>query len=98
MLKQRGLGATALLAAVNSEITDLGWYYLPVILLSSTLALCVSLIVNNMQRRYPVFWFKPAITIPAPVSPALGGPEIDATRNNSTDNTIPATKEAASPA
>ncbi|KAF8172651.1 HPP family-domain-containing protein [Pholiota molesta] len=54
-----GTGATALLAAVNPDIRDMGWYYLPVVLLSSTLALAVALITNNIQRRYPVFWFAP---------------------------------------
>lgn len=39
--------------------------------------LVVALIVNNIQRRYPVFWFKPIIEPPAPVEPALGGPETD---------------------
>ncbi|KAG6917493.1 hypothetical protein DXG01_002357 [Tephrocybe rancida] len=65
-------GATALLAAVNTEVRDLGWYYLPVVLLTSTLALVVALLLNNIQRRYPSFWFQPAVSIPAPVSPDLG--------------------------
>ncbi|KAF8881024.1 HPP family-domain-containing protein [Gymnopilus junonius] len=52
-------GATALLAAVNDDVRNMGWYYLPVVLLTSTLALAVALIVNNIQRRYPVFWFQP---------------------------------------
>ncbi|KAG6879387.1 hypothetical protein C0992_003101 [Termitomyces sp. T32_za158] len=70
-------GATALLAAVNSDIRDIGWYYLPVVLLTSMLALVVALLLNNIQRRYPVFWFHSAVSIPAPVSPDLGGPEAD---------------------
>jgi len=70
-------GATALLAAVNQPVYGLGWYYLPVILLSSALMLAVALLINNIQRRYPVFWFKPIIEPPAPVEPALGGPEED---------------------
>ncbi|KAH7930082.1 hypothetical protein BV22DRAFT_1001442 [Leucogyrophana mollusca] len=70
-------GATALLATVNQEIIDLSWYYLPVVLLSSTLALAVALIINNIQRRYPVFWFAPVIALPAKTSPSLGGPEND---------------------
>jgi CBS-domain-containing membrane protein len=77
-------GATALLAAVNTQVRDLGWYYLPVILLSSTLALAVALMLNNIQRRYPVFWFQPAVTIPAPVDPSLGGVGVD-----SVDSSIP---------
>lgn len=61
----------------------MGWYYLPVILLTSTLALVVALLVNNFQRRYPVFWFQPAISIPAPVAPDLGGPETDSVQDDS---------------
>ncbi|KAF8156574.1 HPP family-domain-containing protein [Crassisporium funariophilum] len=57
-------GATALLAALNPDIRQMGWYYLPVVLLTSTLALVVALITNNIQRRYPVFWFHPAISAP----------------------------------
>jgi CBS-domain-containing membrane protein len=52
------LGATAVLASLNPEIRQMGWYYLPVILLTSTLALVVALIVNNIHRRFPVFWIK----------------------------------------
>ncbi|KAH8073381.1 HPP family-domain-containing protein [Cristinia sonorae] len=70
-------GATALLAAVNEPIYELGWYYLPIIILSSILMLVVALIINNIQRRYPVFWFRPIVEPSAPVSPALGGPQPD---------------------
>jgi CBS-domain-containing membrane protein len=52
------LGATTLLASLNPEIRHMGWYYLPVILLTSTLALVVALIINNIHRRFPVFWIK----------------------------------------
>jgi len=63
-------GATALLAAVNDDIRNMGWYYLPVVLLTSTLALAVALITNNIQRRYPVFWFQPSPHgAPKPVPP-----------------------------
>lgn len=53
-----GLGATAILASVDPEIRHLGWYYLLVILLTSTLVLLVALITNNIHRRFPVFWIK----------------------------------------
>lgn len=62
-------GATALLAAVNQQVIDLSWYLIPVILLSVTLALIVALFVNNIQRRYPVFWF----TVRAPLPTAQLG-------------------------
>lgn len=73
-IKYTVIGATVLLAVVNEQIRDMGWYYLPVVLLSSTLAMVVALITNNVQRRYPVFWFYPTPPIPK-VSPET--PQID---------------------
>ena len=52
-------GATAMIAATQADITALGWYYIPVVMLSATLALGVGLITNNIQRRYPTFWLIP---------------------------------------
>lgn len=62
-------GATALLPALDDAVWDISWYYLPVVLLSSTMILAVALLVNNIQRRYPVFWIsppKPAAALPPP--------------------------------
>jgi len=67
-------GASALLAAISPDITELGWYYLPIILLSSSLILAVGLLVNNVQRRYPQFWFAPASTPKKHISPVLETP------------------------
>ena len=50
-------GATALLAAVDPQVERLGWYLLPLVLLSTSLTLITSLVVNNIQRRYPIFWW-----------------------------------------
>ncbi|KAF8989636.1 HPP family protein [Cyathus striatus] len=68
-------GATALLAAVNADIRDMGWYYLPVVLLTSALALGVALLVNNIQRRYPVFWFQPSSPSVAQIPPQAAPPQ-----------------------
>ncbi|KAJ5410906.1 uncharacterized protein N7487_005265 [Penicillium crustosum] len=57
-------GATALLPAVDEAVWALSWYYLPVVLLSSTMILVVALILNNIQRRYPVFWINPPAAKP----------------------------------
>ncbi|KIJ20219.1 hypothetical protein PAXINDRAFT_108073 [Paxillus involutus ATCC 200175] len=64
-------GATALLAAVNQDVIDMSWYLLPVVLLSSSLALAVALILNNIQRRYPTFWFVPVVARPSSFSGSL---------------------------
>ena len=52
-------GATALLAATSPEITILGWYLLALVLLGSTLMLASACIVNNIHRRFPVYWWTP---------------------------------------
>lgn len=52
-------GATALLPAVDADIWNLSWYYLPVVLLSSVMVLAVALLINNIQRAYPVYWIAP---------------------------------------
>lgn len=68
-------GATALLAAINADVYHMGWYLIPVILLSSVLMLVLALMINNIQRRYPMFWFAPAIPAVSQSSPGLGAPE-----------------------
>ena len=52
-------GATAVLAATDTQLRGLGWYMLPLVLLSITLSQAVALFVNNIQRRYPVYWWTP---------------------------------------
>ncbi|KAH7107213.1 HPP family-domain-containing protein [Auriculariales sp. MPI-PUGE-AT-0066] len=53
-------GATALLATSSDEIAEIGWLYIPVVLLSSVVVLATALVNNNVQRRYPVYWISPA--------------------------------------
>ncbi|KAK7967658.1 uncharacterized protein PG986_001935 [Apiospora aurea] len=50
-------GATALLAVVDADVRALGWFLIPVMLLGCTLMFCVALLVNNVQRRFPVYWW-----------------------------------------
>ncbi|KAJ3506943.1 hypothetical protein NLJ89_g6578 [Agrocybe chaxingu] len=82
-------GATALLAAVNTEIRDMGWYYLPVILLTSSLALVVALITNNVQRRYPVFWFQPTMPPKTTSPPASSSASIVESKREDTAYATP---------
>lgn len=53
-------GATALLAAIDPRVADLGWYLLPLVLLSSVLMLLSALVINNLQRQFPIYWWTPA--------------------------------------
>lgn len=52
-------GATALLAAVDPTVNDLGWMLIPLVLLATVLMLGVALLVNNIQRQYPIYWWSP---------------------------------------
>ncbi|KAI0896612.1 HPP family-domain-containing protein [Annulohypoxylon nitens] len=53
-------GATALLAVVDEGVAHMGWFLLPVVLLGCVLMQCVALLLNNIQRRFPVYWWTPA--------------------------------------
>lgn len=53
-------GALALIAAVDPILSRLGWYLLPLVLLSSISILLSSLLLNNIQRKYPQYWWTPA--------------------------------------
>ncbi|PHH76607.1 hypothetical protein CDD80_1393 [Ophiocordyceps camponoti-rufipedis] len=50
-------GATALLAVVDPRIVRLGWLLLPVIMLGCGLMLVLALLVDNIDRRFPVYWW-----------------------------------------
>lgn len=50
-------GATALLAAVDPTVSALGWDLVPLIMLGSTVMLAIALLVNNIQRQFPLYWW-----------------------------------------
>ncbi|KAF2114833.1 HPP family-domain-containing protein [Lophiotrema nucula] len=52
-------GASAVLAATLPEVTDMGWYFVPLVMYGTTLMLVVGLIINNIQRQFPVYWWTP---------------------------------------
>ncbi|KAL1962600.1 hypothetical protein VTN77DRAFT_9393 [Rasamsonia byssochlamydoides] len=52
-------GATALLAVTNDDALQLGWYLIPVMLLGCALMLGTALLVNNIQRKFPIYWWTP---------------------------------------
>ncbi|KAI5927926.1 HPP-domain-containing protein [Camillea tinctor] len=52
-------GATALLPVLDATINQLDWYFLAVVLLSSTMIVAIAMFTNNIQRRYPLFWWSP---------------------------------------
>ncbi|CAG9956369.1 unnamed protein product [Clonostachys rosea f. rosea IK726] len=52
-------GATALLAVTDDKIVGMGWFLLPVMMLGCVLMLSVAMLINNLMRRFPVYWWTP---------------------------------------
>ncbi|KAJ5958700.1 uncharacterized protein N7479_005850 [Penicillium vulpinum] len=50
-------GATAVLAVTHAQTVALGWFLFPVMLLGVTLMQVVAVVLNNVQRRYPLYWW-----------------------------------------
>lgn len=53
-------GATALLAATSPEILAVGWWLVALVLLAALLMLASAMIVNNLYKKFPVYWWTPA--------------------------------------
>ncbi|KAG5219811.1 HPP family-domain-containing protein [Salix suchowensis] len=60
--------STAILVAIDNNLRTLSWSFIPIILLTATVSLCITLFINNIQRRYPAFWLYPGdLDEPAPI-------------------------------
>ncbi|RCI11831.1 hypothetical protein L249_7151 [Ophiocordyceps polyrhachis-furcata BCC 54312] len=53
-------GATALTAVVDTKLVALGWLLVPAVMVGSLLMLGMSLVVNNIDRRFPLYWWTAA--------------------------------------
>lgn len=52
-------GATALMAVLDDDVVNLGWFLLAPVMLGCVLMLATALLVNNIQRRFPYYWWSP---------------------------------------
>lgn len=52
-------GASAVLAATDPAITAMGWYFVGLVAWGATLMIIVGLLLNNIQRQFPVYWWTP---------------------------------------
>jgi CBS-domain-containing membrane protein len=52
-------GASAVLAATDPIITAMGWYFVGLVLWGTTLMVMVGLVINNIQRQFPIYWWTP---------------------------------------
>ncbi|AEO69700.1 5b41c616-110e-40d4-8b58-bb74dc44a562 [Thermothielavioides terrestris] len=55
-------GATALMAVLDPDVAALGWFLFLPLLLGCILMLAVALLINNIQRRFPYYWWSPGET------------------------------------
>jgi len=55
-------GATAVLACTEAQIVHLGWWFVALVLLASVLMVTVALLLNNVVRQYPMYWWTPEAT------------------------------------
>lgn len=55
-------GASALLPLADEAVRQMGWWYLPVQLVSLVLIIAVACITGNLIRSYPVYWWLPIET------------------------------------
>lgn len=52
-------GATALIPAVTTAILEIKWFYIGVVALSSIIQVAVACLINNIERKYPLYWWAP---------------------------------------
>lgn len=80
-------GATALMPCIDQHIWALRWYFLPVLLLSSTVVLVTAVMGNNIQRQYPKFWVA-QVPPPPPPPPAPKVEEKKIVKESSSDGSV----------
>lgn len=52
-------GASAVIAAIDASAIAMGWYFVGLVLWGATLMMMVGLVLNNIQRQFPVYWWTP---------------------------------------
>lgn len=52
-------GATALLAVTDSSVAEIGWAFVPLVMLNCGVMLAIALLINNIQRKFPIYWWTP---------------------------------------
>lgn len=50
-------GATSLLAVTSASTSDLGWFLFPIMVLGIVLMQVAAVLINNIQRRFPLYWW-----------------------------------------
>lgn len=63
-------GATALIAVVTSNILEMKWFYIGVVTLCAVIQVTIACLVNNIERRYPQYWWEPS-QLPLKIDPTV---------------------------
>lgn len=61
-------GATALIPVVTPSIMEIKWFYIGVVVLSSFIQVVIACLVNNVERKYPQYWWSPK-SLPLQIDP-----------------------------
>ncbi|RAL00186.1 HPP family protein [Aspergillus ibericus CBS 121593] len=81
-------GATALLAVTQSY--DVGWYLILIMFLGCVLMQAVALFINNIQRRFPIYWWTPqSLERPKPEDPESARQVKEGNASISSNDTFP---------
>ncbi|KAK0391476.1 hypothetical protein NLU13_0977 [Sarocladium strictum] len=90
-------GATALLAVIDDSLVHLGWFLVPVMLLGCALMLVVALLINNIERTFPIYWWTPmslkkakpdAVDVEGKVPPKAESDQGNDTESMATDHDV----------
>jgi hypothetical protein len=52
-------GASAVLAATDPVVRAMGWYFVGLVMWGTTLMVIAGLVINNIQRQFPIYWWTP---------------------------------------
>lgn len=61
-------GATAVIPVTTPSFLEIKWFYIGVVVLSSVVQVFFACLINNIDRRYPVYWWAPS-ELPIKVNP-----------------------------
>ncbi|KAI8058655.1 HPP family-domain-containing protein [Gilbertella persicaria] len=61
-------GATALIAVTTLNVFEIKWFYIGVVALSAVLQVVIACLINNIERKYPLYWWTP-VQLPLKIDP-----------------------------
>ncbi|KAK4521333.1 uncharacterized protein ATC70_011948 [Mucor velutinosus] len=61
-------GATAVIPVTTPSFLEIKWFYIGVVVLSAVIQVFFACLINNIDRRYPVYWWAPS-ELPIKVNP-----------------------------